>query len=65
MGSIAEIIREAPIGRPVNVELRRIPRSSIPDDPQLFEDWLFDVYDWIDDYVDADLTGHAQQLKAS
>lgn len=65
MGSIVEIIREAPIGRPVNVELRRIPRSSIPDDPQLFEDWLFDVYDWIDDFVEADLTGHARQLKAS
>lgn len=49
--TMLDIIKSAPISRPINFELKRIARDTIPTDETAFVHWLFDQYDWIDDFV--------------
>lgn len=53
--TIKDIMSNAPIGRPINVELKRIARDQIPTDEAAFAHWLFDQYDWIDAFVESHL----------
>lgn len=50
-----DIIANAPISRPIHIELKRIKRDDIPTDERGFAHWLFDQYDWIDDFVESHL----------
>lgn len=53
--TIKDIATRAPIGRPVEFKLKRVPRSEIPTEDPAFTNWLFDQYEWIDDFVGAGL----------
>lgn len=53
IGSIKEIMRNVPLEHPIEVTLRRIPRAEIPMDPDGFHTWLFDQFEWIDQWADA------------
>lgn len=50
--TIKDIISNAPISGKISVELKRIPRSEIPEDEAGLTTWLFDQYDWIDAFVE-------------
>lgn len=50
-GSIKAIVDQPYTDRPVIIETWRIPRAEIPDDPDAFNDWLFDQFAAIDAWV--------------
>ena len=50
-GSIKDIINKPYTDRPVVIETWRINRSEIPDDPDDFNEWLFDQFVVIDNWV--------------
>ena len=50
-GSIKDILAQPYTDVPIIVETWRIPRSEIPEDPDQFNDWLFDQYVTIDNWV--------------
>lgn len=50
-GSIKAIVARPHADRPIVIETRRIDRSGIPDDPDAFNEWLFERYVEIDRWV--------------
>jgi len=50
-GSIKDIVARPYSDDPIIVETWRIPRADIPEDADLFSDWLFEQYVAIDDWV--------------
>lgn len=53
IGSIKEIMRNVPLKDPIDVTLRRIPRPSIPMEADGFHTWLFEQFEWVDQWADA------------
>ena len=53
IGSIKEIMRNVPLEHPIEVTLRRIPRGDIPMDADGFHTWLFEQFEWIDQWAEA------------
>jgi len=52
IGSLKEIMRNVPLEDPIRVTLRRVPRATIPmSDADEFHTWLFDQFEWIDQWA--------------
>jgi 1-acyl-sn-glycerol-3-phosphate acyltransferase len=49
--SIPNIVRNAPLRRPVAIHCWRVPSSAIPTDPILRYDWLFSEFEKMDQWV--------------
>lgn len=51
-GSLKQIIRSVPFVHPVEVNLKRIPRSQVPMGEAEFHDWILRQFEWIDAWVE-------------
>lgn len=51
--SIAEVYRGGLVNRDIHYAFRRIAFDDIPTDPAEHKQWLFDQWQWVDDWVEA------------
>ncbi len=52
LSTLADIRDSVPSTTPVRLKLWRIPRSEVPDDPDLRIDWIYDLWAQLDDWID-------------
>ncbi|MEZ5382652.1 MAG: 1-acyl-sn-glycerol-3-phosphate acyltransferase [Microthrixaceae bacterium] len=57
LSGLRSILAALPFQRSVAVELWRIPRCDIPEDRDERREWLFELWDRVDDWVDRQVTG--------
>ncbi len=62
--SIAQIVAGIPFDEPVEVDVYRIPRSSVPADETGRLDWLYGVWQDMDDWCEARRRVHGAKLPA-
>jgi hypothetical protein len=49
--TLAELVRSIPLDQRIAVDVRRIPRTEIPDDPEARVAWLDDLWVTMDRWI--------------